>query len=212
MAEGVRPVSLPRLSKVRSIASIRSQTVDPVVQTMAPSTLPPIPIQNFDGIPETANAPFTVLPPDTEGDVGPNHYVQWVNDRLAVYDKSGALLYGPVPGRTLWNGFGDAFCSITDSGDPIVLYDRRADRWMMSQISFRDPRGPFYQCLAVSQTPDPTGPFYRYAFKVSDTKLNDYPKFGVWSDAYYMAINQFTCSFTRICDYAGQGAVAFERD
>jgi hypothetical protein len=172
----------------------------------------PDPIQNFEGIPATANAPFAILPPDTEGDVGPNHYVQWVNTALAVYDKSGNLLYGPVPGRTLWSGFGDAFCSITDSGDPIVLYDRRADRWMMSQISFRGPRGPFYQCIAVSQTPDPTGPFFRYAFKISDTKLNDYPKFGVWLDAYYMAINQFTCSFTRRCDYAGQGVVAFERD
>jgi hypothetical protein len=73
------------------------------------------------------------------------------------------------------------------------------------------PRGPFYECIAVSQTPDPTGAWYRYEFLISNSKLNDYPKFGVWPDGYYMSINQFNCKFTS-CTWAGAGAVVFERD
>jgi hypothetical protein len=64
----------------------------------------------------------------------------------------------------------------------------------------------FHQCIAISQTPDPLGPWYRYDFLISTTKMNDYPKFGVWPDAYYMSINQFSGS-----SWAGAGAVAFER-
>ncbi|MER3515087.1 MAG: hypothetical protein C4310_12475, partial [Chloroflexota bacterium] len=70
------------------------------------------------------------------------------------------------------------------------------------------PAGPFYQCIAISQTNNPTGSWYRYQFLISNTKLNDYPKFGVWPDAYYMAINQFTAP---LFNWGGQGAVAFER-
>ncbi|MBI2819597.1 MAG: hypothetical protein HYX73_06435 [Acidobacteria bacterium] len=82
----------------------------------------------------------------------------------------------------------------------------------MSQFALpRFPRGPFYQCIAVSQGPDPTGSWHRYEFTMSQTKLNDYPKFGVWPDGYYMAINQFSCSIFG-CSWGGQGVVAFERD
>ncbi|MBI3457071.1 MAG: DUF11 domain-containing protein, partial [Candidatus Rokubacteria bacterium] len=164
----------------------------------------PAPTQNFDGV----NNVDSVLPPDPNGDVGPNHYVQWVNVSFAIYAKSGTRLYGPAAGNTLWAGFGGP-CESRNDGDPIALYDRLADRWLMSQLAVPNfPAGPFYQCIAVSETPDPTGAYYRYAFLISDTKLNDYPKFGVWPDAYYLAINQFDeISLTA----AGQGVVAFER-
>ena len=75
-----------------------------------------------------------VLPPDTNGDVGPNHYMQWVNLSFAIYSKTGALLYGPAAGNTLWAGFGGV-CQTTNNGDPIVLYDQLADRWMVSQFA-----------------------------------------------------------------------------
>ena len=75
-----------------------------------------------------------VLPPDTNGDVGPNHYVQWVNLSLAIYSKTGTLLYGPTDGNTLWAGFGGP-CQTSNDGDPIVLYDALADRWMVSQFA-----------------------------------------------------------------------------
>jgi len=51
------------------------------------------------------------------------------------------------------------------------------------------PNAPFYQMIAVSQTPDPTGSWYRWQFSFSD--MPDYPKFGVWPDGYYMSANRF---------------------
>lgn len=163
--------------------------------------------QNFEGIGNVD----AVLPPDPNGDIGPNHYVQMVNLSFAIWDRNGSTLYGPAAVGTLWQGFGGP-CTTSNDGDPVVLYDQLADRWMLSQLALPNfPKGPFYQCIAVSQTGDPTGAYHRYEFLISETKLNDYPKFGVWPDAYYMAANQFNC-YPVFCEWAGQGAVAFERD
>jgi PKD repeat protein len=163
-------------------------------------------LANFEGV----NNRNLVLPPDTVGDIGPDHYVQMVNLSLAIWDRNGTLLYGPVDASTLWQGFGGP-CATTNDGDPIVLYDQLADRWMLSQFALPNyPSGPFYQCIAVSQSGDPLGAYHRYEFKVSDTKLNDYPKFGVWPDGYYMSVNQFSCVI--FCTWAGQGVVSFERE
>jgi hypothetical protein len=174
---------------------------DPVLQDQFPLQSMPSTSLNFDGV-DNRNA---VLPPDTNGDVGPNHYVQWVNLSLAIYDKSGSLLYGPTNGNTVFSGFTGP-CEDRNDGDPIVLYDEQADRWLLSQFAWPNfLKGPFYQCIAVSATPDPTGAYYRYQFSFS--KMNDYPKFGVWADGYYLAINQFSNNLP-----AGQGVAVFERE
>jgi len=191
----------------------KSGFVDPVRQTAAGGLSMPS-ASSFDGLANVDN----VLPADTNGDIGPNHYIQWVNVSFAIYNRSGTLLYGPAHGSTLWSGFGGA-CETRNDGDPIVLYDHLADRWFMSQLAFPNGAGsgPYYQCIAVSQTGDPLGSWHRYAFVISDSKLNDYPKFGVGPDGYYMTINQFTCDL--FCQFgitgfswAGQAVVAFERD
>lgn len=186
--------------------------VDTAVQDYPTSPQMPTPSFTFEGVGNVNG----VLPPDANGDVGPNHYVQWVNLSFAVFSKGSAtvppaLVYGPVPGNTLWAGFGGP-CETRNNGDPIVMYDHIADRWFMSQLSvpnafFGFLFGPFYQCIAVSASPDPTGAYYRYQFAFS--KLNDYPKFGLWPDAYYMTINQFQ-AFS--LSWAGQGVVAFDRE
>lgn len=170
----------------------------------APALAGPMPAPGvaFEGV-----ASHGLVPPDTNGAVGPAHYVQWVNLYLAVWDKSGNLLYGPVPGNTLWSGFGGV-CEAQNNGDPIVLYDHLADRWLMSQLAFQWPHN-FHQCIAVSQTGSPTGAWYRYDFFYDNDILNDYPKFAAWPDAYYMAVNRFVASTN---EFKGQGAVAFERD
>ncbi|PYT08355.1 MAG: hypothetical protein DMF49_05520 [Acidobacteria bacterium] len=151
------------------------------------------PIQNFAGV----NNIDGVYPPDTNGDVGPNHYVQWVNKHFQIFDKQGASLYGPAAGNSLWSGFG-APCEFRNDGDPIALYDPIADRWLMSQLTSASPYG---QCIAISTTPDPTGSYYRYFFQLSTTTFYDYPKLGVWTDAYYMSANRGSVA-----------AIAFERD
>ena len=162
---------------------------------------------SFDGL-DNRNG---VLPPDTVGDIGPNHYVQMTNLSFAVYDRNGNVLYGPVNSNTLWSPLGGV-CADNNDGDPIVLYDQAADRWLASQFALPNfPSGPFYQCIAVSQTGDPTGAWHLYSYPISNTKLNDYPKFGVWRDGYYMSINQFKCN-VQSCKWVGAGVVAFERD
>ena len=182
---------------------------DPVLQDGAGSAQMPAAAFNFEGI-DNRNG---VYPPDTNGDVGPNHYMQWVNLSLAVWQlnrstRTATLVYGPVDGNTLWTGFGGV-CENSNDGDPIVLYDHLADRWMAGQFALPNfPDGPFYQCMAVSQTGDPTGAWHRYEFLISNNKMNDYPHLGVWPDGYYMSINQF---WAGSLSWAGGGAVVFER-
>jgi hypothetical protein len=126
--------------------------------------------------------------PDTSGAVGATQYVQWVNLSFAVFDKaSGTMLYGPAFGSTLWTGFGGP-CEQNNDGDIVAEYDKAAARWVMSQHAVSGGP-PFLQCVAVSQTSDATGSWNRYAFTLPND-FPDYPKLGVWSDAYYLTINE----------------------
>src|SRR5262245_37539077 len=97
---------------------------DPVVQTFFGPLAMPAPVVSFEGM----NAPNGYAPPDTNGDVGPNHYVQTVNASFQIWNKSGTSLYGPADMKVLWSGFGGV-CESTNFGDPIVLYDQLANRW-----------------------------------------------------------------------------------
>lgn len=177
--------------------------VDPVVQDYFGLSPMPEPELSFDGIPNVNGA----LPPDTCGAVGADHYVQVVNLSTAIWDKEGNLLKGPFPSNTLFKGFG-GMCESHNDGDPVVHYDKLAGRWLYSQFALAFPND-FSQCIAISTTSDPTGEWHRYEFKMTTRKMNDYPKFGVWPDAYYMAINQFDGASL---SWAGQGTWVFERE
>jgi hypothetical protein len=171
---------------------------DPIVQN-APAPPPAAPLaalQAFDGIGQGFIGPqgtFTVTsaPPDTNGDVGPNHYVQTTNSSFAIFNKSGTVLYGAAPINTVWAGFGGP-CQNNNDGDPMLQYDQLADRWIISQFAVTGGP-PYYQCVAISTTNDPTGSWYRYSFQF--TNFNDYPKLSVWPDAYYVTYNMFTSGF-----------------
>jgi hypothetical protein len=180
-------------------ADIPGGFVDPVLQQNYPATRSNRgPILNMDGVGNLAS----VYPPDTDGDVGLNYYFQMINLSFAIWDKQGNLLYGPVDNSTLWNGFIGPWTG-TNDGDPIVLYDELADRWIASQFAINTPDGSYWQLVAVSATSDPLGSYYRYAFQMP--AFNDYPKMAVWPDAYYATFNMFG-SYTRV------GVAAFERD
>ena len=150
---------------------------------------------NFDGIGVGLGTYSPCCaPPDTVGAPGLTQYVQVVNTDMAVFTKTGALVVGPFPTSALWAGFG-GLCETTNQGDAIVLYDRLADRWLISQFAFNvnivgDPVAPFVQCIAVSTSSDATGTYARYGYSFG-TELNDYPKIGVWPDAYYFSFNIF---------------------
>ena len=167
---------------------------------MPPATLSFDGLSNFDNI---AAYNLVILPPDMNGDVGPNHYVQAVNSLVRVFDKSGSPLIDPLKLSQLFEPLGTA-CSTRNDGLPTVLYDPLADRWLISQYCYNVP--PFRQMIAVSQTGDPTGAYYIYEFVMPNVKINDFSKFGMWPDAYYMSTEEFLGS-----DYAGAGLFAFDR-
>ncbi len=160
------------------------------------------------------NGSFSVqwAPPDTVGAVGATQYVQIVNTGLAVFDKATkSVVYGPVPTNTPWVGFGGA-CEADNDGDAVVVYDKAADRWIISQFAVAS--APYFQCVAVSQTSDATGAYNRYAFSYGSV-FPDYPKMGVWPDAYYETFNMFNgnsfvgaklCAYDRTAMLSGGAA------
>jgi hypothetical protein len=184
---------------------------DPVRQTsIAPLT--PLVTSSFEGLGQGQYGfSVTGAPPDTNGTVGATQYVQWVNTSFAIFNKTtGALISGPTAGNTLWSGFGGG-CQTNNDGDPVVLYDKVAQRWVFSQFSVTTT--PFLQCIAVSTTSDATGTYNRYSFQYSN--FDDYPKMGVWSDGYYETFNMFNgntfvgadaCAYDRTKMMAGQTA------
>ena len=99
---------------------------------------------NFPGLPFQ-----NIRPPDTQGDVGPNHYIQAVNGAgpssvFRIWDKTGTPLTGVMQIATLWSGMPGSACAASGF-DPIVVYDQLADRWVITQV------GGFFvsQCIVL---------------------------------------------------------------
>jgi len=136
--------------------------------------------------------------------VGPNHVVTMANLHFQIFDKSGNSLFGPAANNTLWSGFGGP-CQIENAGDPVVLYDQLADRWLLSQFTSAGPT--YFECVAISQTSDPTGAYFRYAISTGNN-FPDYPKAGMWPDAYYFSTREFD---DVTGDFEGVGAYALNR-
>ena len=184
---------------------------DPVIQDAATSLrglvapLMPGPTLSFDGI-GFPGVSCSCAPPDTNGEIGLTQYVQMVNEGFQVFNKAtGASVLGPVGISTLWSGFGGV-CANNGGGDPIVLYDQLADRWIITQFA-----GTSYitdECIAVSTTGDATGSYYRYDFTLGTGFFFDYPHLAVWPDGYYLAMAVFNTTMTA---YQGPQAFVFDR-
>jgi hypothetical protein len=190
---------------------------DPVVQHHKGTGPISAPMQNFDGIclpfgpPCAQPSSCSCLPPDTEGEVGATQYVQAVNTDFAVYSKNGAVLRAATPINELWaNTNGE--CKLHNDGDPVVVYDQLARRWLISQFIATPSGSPgddqYGECIAVSTSSDATGSYYLYEFDFGTDVFFDYPKLGVWPDGYYMMANEFP---TNSETSAGVGVFAFER-
>jgi hypothetical protein len=195
---------------------ITNPNSDPVAAPFAGSLTGVTSFLNFDGQSAQDNVNlfgFAFVPPDTNGAVGATQFVQIVNVTIAVYGKtSGALQFGPVAIHTLWSGFG-GLCefgggtpTFADGGDPIVLYDHLAGRWLVTQIQYDTTFTHTAECIAVSTSSDATGSYSRYEYDFG-SNFPDYPKFGVWPDAYYNTINIFPPH-----GFAGAQACAFDRN
>ncbi len=186
------------------------------VSPKAPQAMP-TPSLTFDGAGmadnSSAGAGTGFSPPDTNGDVGPNHYVSSINLVLKVYNKNGTVA---APAKKTSDLFASLPatdpCRTRNDGDPVVIYDSLADRWVVTQFSL--PAGISgsgtnnYQCMAVSTTADPTGTYYVWSYVYPGNALNDYPKPGVWPDAYHYTFNQFNNAGT---SFLGMGIMSQDR-
>ncbi|MDQ6765315.1 MAG: hypothetical protein M3Z22_04335, partial [Verrucomicrobiota bacterium] len=184
---------------------------DPVIQSSHTTTLGflapsvPLPIRTFDGV-GFPGVGCNCAPPDTNGAVGRTQYVQIVNEGYQVFDKStGASILGPNSISSVWTGFGGV-CETGGKGDPVMLYDHLADRWLISQFAGAGS-AVTDECVAISTTSDATGSYNRYGFHLG-TNFYDYPHISVWPDGYYMSMNIFNAAGT---SYLGPQPFAFDR-
>jgi Ca2+-binding RTX toxin-like protein len=173
------PRSRPSVREDRSSRpgrAVAEQQQQPVFSTAA---------ANFDGM----SNPNNRIPPDTVIDVGPNHIVEMVNNSFQIFDKNGTSLVGPSAISSLWTAAGlTNNCANRNDGDPIVLYDHLADRWLLSQFAVPNTAttAPTFECVAISQTANPTaGTWFLYQFQFNNGF--DYPKLGLWPTGYFMS-------------------------
>lgn len=189
---------LPLTAGPQRSAALGSANFQSIRQFMEPPRMP-APLLTFDGM-NSVQSGCGCLPPDTNGDVGPNHYVESVNTSIKIFDKIGTPLNGT--NGTTYNSFFAALgpstpCGAQNDGDGFVLYDHLADRWLVSDFAFPSfPGTSFYQCIGVSKTANPvTGGWWLYAIQIdrnNPAQLGDYPKFALWPDAYYLTVNLFS--------------------
>ncbi len=182
----------------------------------APLTPVPAPTTSWAGLGAGFSGPggtmaVTMIPADTSIGIGLDQVVETVNFRLAVFNKgTGAVVSGPVSPKTLFTGFG-GLCETAEDGDAVVLYDRAADRWVVTWFAgYGVSNGttiPYLECVAVSTTANANGAWARYAFGY--TMLNDYPKLSVWGDSYVATFNMF--DIPNGSAYMGPKACAYDR-
>jgi hypothetical protein len=114
-------------------------------------------IASFDGLGAGFEGPQGVAsvrnPSDNSLAVGPNHIMQTVNSRMAIFTKKGAMydttgkvLYGPVETRNVFKGFGGP-CERINNGDAVVRYDQLANRWLIVMPTFRRSPSRRYDSL-----------------------------------------------------------------
>src|SRR5215472_10765777 len=210
------PVRRPPVSN-KTAGAPSALEAQPSANILLPLTPAPGPSQNFAGMSSSdsctgGSCGGGAIPPDSNGDVGPHHYIEAVNQAYAIYSKTGTRL-AAFTEDSLWSGSGSTTpCGNGNAaGDPIVIYDTLADRWILAHIgsaftssSNPTPTPPFYECIAVSKTSDPVaGGWWLYPLRMDpggtstppvppNGTFNDYPKFGIWTDCLYMSANEFT--------------------
>ncbi len=197
-----------------------SSVPDAVAQSLTLPLVSTTPGLNFDGITDAQGGGF--VPPDTNASVGATQVVETVNVAYSVYDKTtGTQLMAPTNIQTLYAPLGGQ-CATGNLSDPIATFDKAAGRWLITMIAFNNAFTINDACVAISTSSDATGTFHLYQFSYGMT-LPDYPKLGVWPDAYYLTTNSFplggaftgaeTCALDRTNMLAGNKAkmICFKR-
>lgn len=118
----------------------------------------------------------TVIPPDTQGAVGPNHLMVTLNQDVVIQERSPTLgaVVKTVSLTNFWRSAG-----VTDTTDPRVVYDPFNNRWITS-VSGNPSAANSGVMVGVSATSDPTGQWFLYKAQVDSTNLHfcDFPTLG----------------------------------
>ncbi len=182
-----KPRIIPNFGGRRTLTTHRPdalpQGADPLADLSGHRTLMNtiLPLINVEGIPQSASG---ATPPDVNGDVGKDYYVEIVNATLfRVYDKAGIPVSGDIRANTIWSQVQQS-----SAGDPIILYDQEVDRWFLTEFPSNNR-----VLVAISHTGDPLGSWDAYAFQTP--RFPDFPKYGIWPDAYYLTTNEFGNNF-----------------
>jgi len=174
----------PAAKMINATYNPNALTVDGALQSK-PGTLDnKAPIVDING----QSSLLGYVPLDPNGMIGSNYYVQTVNSNYAVYNKNGTVKLAATDFQSL---FGSFTC---DDGDPVTIYDKFADRWVITEFQENGTCGSFTDAIdtlmmAVSTTNDPTGTYYLYYFCPDNTDYTDYPKYSIWADGYYQTCN-----------------------
>jgi hypothetical protein len=220
----LRSMPLVAPKKNALILPLRRRPGAPIVGSNFDEALQTIPMArvgttnglSFNGITDRDS----VAPPDTNASVGATQAVETVNTSYQVFKKSnGTSQLGPSEISSVFAGLsGPCGLASNSFSDPIVLYDKAAGRWLITILASSNGFATGVECIAVSTTNDATGAYARYSFSFGNN-LPDYPKFGVWPDAYYASFNIFgngaakACAYDRTAMLAGTTAksVCFQR-
>jgi hypothetical protein len=192
------PLPVPQTFSERRADEPDASPFASIAELNAPA---PAPTSSFDGL--NLASWGSGWPPDTNGDVGPDHYIQTINASVGIYAKNtGSRLVAFTFDDLMSEGLFGNVCDTDNFGDPVVLYDTFEDRWVLTDFAFKlDGSGNVspphvFECFAVSQTGDPVaGGWYFYSVETLGG-LGDYPKLGVWPDGIYMSVNMFGYSVT----------------
>ena len=160
-----------------------ASTTDGAIQKYEGNATNKAPLVSVNG----QSSKFGYVPLDPNGMIGSNYYVQTVNSNYAVYNKSGTT---KLAATDLANIFGAFTC---DDGDPVTMYDKFADRWVITEFQENGACGSNDAIdtlmMAVSVSSDPTGKFFVYYFCPDNADFTDYPKYSIWADGYYQTCN-----------------------
>jgi len=133
------------------------------------------------------------FPPDSMGAIGPDHFVELINGRYAVYDRDTGLTVQASSLNAFWNNAGGGYAG-SFAFDPRIVYDKHSGRWFAAAVDNHSGNNNFL--VAVSNTSDPTQGWqgFRIDSDTSDTRWADFPMLGVNSEGVYLSANMFAQS------------------
>lgn len=135
-----------------------------------------LPSLNFEGMNESNSG---AQPPDVNGDVGKNYYVEIVNASFfRVFDKTGHPVSNLISTNSIWSQVQQS-----SAGDPILLYDQEVDRWFLTEFPSNNRI-----LIGISHDGDPRGSWDVYTFQTP--RFPDFPKYAIWNDSYFMTDNE----------------------